>query len=71
MEDDAKGDIMTLLTADQLFTATVSPREEFGVGLYSSKTQGQSPSLFKLLQLTVTLKSKSYSCPIMHRCQWH
>lgn len=25
MEDDAEGDIMTLLTADQLFTATVSP----------------------------------------------
>lgn len=25
MEDDAEGDMMTLLTADQLFTATVSP----------------------------------------------
>lgn len=25
MEDDAEGDIMTLVTADQLFTATVSP----------------------------------------------
>lgn len=25
MEDNAEGDIMTLLAADQLFTATVSP----------------------------------------------
>lgn len=33
MEDDAEGDIMTLLTADQLFTASVSPWEEFRVGL--------------------------------------
>lgn len=24
-EDDAEGDILTLLTADQLFTATVAP----------------------------------------------
>lgn len=33
MEDDAEGDVMTLPAADQLFTATVSPWEEFRVGL--------------------------------------
>lgn len=65
-EDDAEGDILTLLTADQLFTATKTPWEGFRVG---PNPRSITVSLFKRPRLTVTpCNSDSHSRPFLSCC---